>query len=312
LILNALQQNNQIQSPPLVVIAGPTGSGKTEIGIRLARKHQGEVICADARTIYRKLDIGTAKPEGSEVEGGRMVEGIPHHLLNIADPSEDFSLVAFGRCAREVLAAIRKRGKLPIIVGGTGLYIRSLLYAYQPSAVPPDQVWRELAQGLNLEVLQQRLLELVGEVPEKFDFHNPHRLIRAIEVAWATGKLPSQQAEAEKIENNVCFLGIELPRPVLYGRIDRRVEQMIAAGWLDEVGSLVQQYGPEAPALTSIGYEHLVDHLQGEFDLPTAIERIQQDTRHYAKRQLTWLRREKDLQWVKPEEIDSVVAAFLG
>lgn len=295
--------------PKIIAVVGSTASGKTAVGIALARAFDGEVIAADSRTIYRGLDIGTAKPTGERVLGGDlkqmtgekplMVEGVPHWGIDIADPDETFSVAEFQKYADAVIEGILKRGHTPIIVGGTGLYIRALLDRPNFTEVPPNESLRiELATKSNLELMEE-IAERDPDTAATIDENNRRRLERAIEILRATGKTLVETQKFDQPKYEALQIGIEIDRDVLYDRIDERVDAMIASGLVDEVRELRAKYGSNATAMTGIGYRQISEFLDGKTKLRDAVTRIKFDTHHYAKRQETWFKHDDRIVWVR-------------
>lgn len=295
--------------PKIIVIVGPTASGKTAVGIALARAFDGEVIAADSRTIYRGLDIGTAKPTGERMLGGDlkamaaekplMVEGIPHWGIDIADPDEVFSVAEYQAYADNVTEGILKRGHVPILVGGTGLYIRALIDRPNFTSVPPNESLRvELATLSNAELMAE-IAERDPDTASTIDEDNRRRLERAIEILRATGKTLAETQKFDELRYEALQIGIEMERDALYSRIDERVDSMIASGLVDEVRELRNKYGNNATAMTGIGYRQISEFLEGKTKLKDAVTRIKFDSHHYAKRQETWFKRDERIVWVR-------------
>jgi len=300
-------------SPPLLVIAGPTAAGKTEAALRIAEQHDGEIISADSMQIYKELEVGTAKPTPEERKRA------PFHLIDFVDPHEPYTVADFQRDARAAIADVHGRGKLPILCGGTGLYIRSVLrgLSFPPGAMPETQEIRqrleEEAGERGLQELHQRLAKVDPVTAARVAPADAKRIIRALEVYEHTGEpfsALSRVDEAEKLNYNAATFVLTCPRDLLYERIERRVDDMLAAGWLEEVVRL-RDLGLtlEHQAMQAIGYRHLCLFLQDDGDLSEVVARIKRDTRRFAKRQLTWFRRE-EMQWVEwstPEEFAAAV-----
>lgn len=280
------------QKIPLAVIVGPTASGKTKLSIELAKAYAGEIISADSMQIYQEMDIGTAKPDEAEREG------IPHHLLDFLPPDKSFSVADYVAAARECIAQVAKRGHLPILVGGTGLYVSSLLDGVDFSEATYDPALREKLRSQleaeGKEALFERLRALDPALCEKLHPNNTGRVLRALEVCLTTGKPMSQvQKEAKKGEERyrTCRLLLDFEdRAKLYARIDQRVDAMVEAGVLVEARRFWQEKLSKT-ALQAIGYKEFFPYFEGEATLPECIEKLKQDTRRYAKRQLTWFRR---------------------
>jgi tRNA dimethylallyltransferase len=284
--------------PLLVAILGPTGSGKTALSLALAERFDGEIVNCDSVALYRELQVGTAKP--TTAERGRA----PHHLLDIADLNQDVTAGDYARRARTVLAEIRDRGHLPIIVGGTGLYLRALLdglFAGPPRSEELRERLHERAQERGSAHLHDVLQRLDAAAAANIHPNDAPKLIRAIEVCLTS---KSQMSELWKrgrdplVEFRILRLGLDPDRNALYTRINERAKKMFDNGLIEEARQLRQKYGDVARPLASLGYKQAVQHLRGEIDLKLAIWATQQAHRNYAKRQMTWFRREPDVHWL--------------
>ena len=314
--MRAVGEGMAAELPKLVIIQGPTASGKSEAAVRLAEAVGGEIVNADSLQVYRGLDIGSAKP------GPDLLSRIPHHLLDIVDPDQEFTAADFRQEAAAAIAAIHARGRQPIVVGGTGLYIRTLLGGLAPSPGGDPAIRRELQAIADRQGSEELHRLLAREDPAAAARLHPRdqvRIVRALEVVRATGRsLISFQAEHgfRQRDYHSLKLGLEVPRAELYRRIDARVEAMLAVGLVEEVRGLLERgYGPELKPLGAIGYKEVCAHLAGQFSREEALCRIQQATRNYAKRQLTWLRADPEIIWVAyPETFASmctIVMEFL-
>lgn len=281
------------EKPPLVVLAGPTASGKSALAIALAKRHDAILISADSRQIYRGFDIGTAKPTPVELAEA------PHRLIDIVDPTETFTVAQFRDLARSEIAQAHAQGRLPILVGGTGLYIRAVLGAYAIPEVPPDPRLR--AELERLEDPHTRLAEVDPVTAARLHPNDRVRIVRALEVFHLTGKPISELQTREESPYQVAFLVLDWPRETLYARINRRTLQMFEQGLDEEVAHLAKRYGPDLPLLKTLGYAETLRWQQGEISQAEAIALIQQNTRRYAKRQVTWFRREADAVWLEPQ-----------
>lgn len=271
-----------LQTQPLLVIVGETASGKTALALALAKKLGGEIICADSRTVYRGMDIGTAKPSPTEQAM------VPHHLLDVVAPNEHFNAADFKRLATVVMKDIHKRDKLPIIVGGTGLYIDALLFNYKFRA-PADAALRQALAGKSVTELQHLLREKDITLPE--NAKNPRHLIRALE----TGGQASTRAQ---LRSNTLVIGLRLDRDTLKERITKRVDNMVRQGLAGEVERLVEQYGWEAEALKTTSYRAFRDYLMGSISLAGAKQCFIKNDLALAKRQRTWFKRNKSIHWL--------------
>ncbi|NLY53226.1 MAG: tRNA (adenosine(37)-N6)-dimethylallyltransferase MiaA [Firmicutes bacterium] len=285
----------------LLVIVGPTAVGKTDIAIQLALKLNGEIISADSMQIYRGMDIGTAKPTLEEQAG------IPHHLIDVVDPGEPFSVADFQALARAKIDEISARGRLPILAGGTGLYVRAVIDPY--NFIPAETDWklreklRRQAQEVGLASIYQWLSEVDPVAADRIHPNDARRIIRALEVYQTTGKPLSfweQQVDTDRPLYDLLMIGLNRPRQELYQRINLRVDKMVEAGLLDEARRLLAQGLDEKfIANQAIGYKEFFPYLKGQETLDEAMERLKQNTRRYAKRQLTWFRADPRIQWVQ-------------
>jgi tRNA dimethylallyltransferase len=298
----------------VLVICGPTGVGKTAVAIEVAERLEGEIVSADSRQIYRYLDIGTAKPTPEERQR------IPHHLVDMADPDRQFTAADYGELARKAVRDIIERGKRPIVCGGSGLYLYALTEGFFEGPPADPEIREELeavAARDGVGHLHQMLSELDPEAGERIGPHDKVRIVRALEVLRICGKpisLLQREGSYPAQEFEFVKVGLTQPRQELYKKIDERVDKMIEGGLLDEVRSLRERgYDPELVPLKTVGYQEIFDHLEGRFPLEKAIELIKRNTRRYAKRQLTWFRKDKEIRWheVKtPGLVDRIVRAF--
>ncbi len=297
----------------LVVIVGPTAVGKTELSLRLAKRFNGEIISGDSMQVYRKMDIGTAKATKEELAI------VPHHLINIIEPDEEYSVAVFQSMATRLITQINQNGHLPFLVGGTGLYIQSVTHSFQFAETAQDAELRDrlyrLAELEGVEALHRRLAEIDPITAERLHPNDVKRIVRAIEVYQVTGyKMADYQQRAEQSAYDLVMIGLTMDRQLLYERINRRVELMIEAGLVEEVRQLLDQgYAPSLVAMQGLGYKELIPYLYGEITLDKAIHDIKQRTRHFAKRQLSWFRRIPEIQWFdmsNPIEYDEVFATI--
>ena len=285
--------------PKVIAVCGPTASGKTWLGVELALLLDGEIVSADSMQIYKGMDIASAKPTEAEKKG------VPHHLMNFLDRDVTFSAADYVRLAHEKIKDILSRGKMPIIVGGTGLYIDSLLNNVNFSEVKSDEEYRksvyDFAAENGNEALYERLLKADPEAAEQIHMNNLVRVIRALEVIHVTGrKFSDLKAESRLVESPYDSLIIGLnaaDRSVLYDRINQRVDEMVKAGLVDEARELWQS-PPMKTAANAIGYKELIPYFENEMTLGECIDKIKQETRRYAKRQLTWFRRNDSIEWI--------------
>lgn len=292
-------KQDQIGEPPLIAVVGPTASGKTDVGVVLTQRMNGEIVSADAVAVYRGLDIGSAKPNLRERNS------VPFHIIDVADPDEDFSLADFERLAGAAISDIRARGKVPILVGGTGLYVRSVTATLSMPAVPPQPdfragLWAE-AEASGSAGLHERLTAADPVSAQKIAANDTKRVIRALEVFYVTGQAMSSFHTPEGVQGiprlNTFVFGLDLPRTVLYERIENRVDAMMANGFLSEVSDLLEQgYGPDLKSMQSLGYRQLTQCLRGELSLDDAVAELKRATRRYAKRQISWFGADKTVR----------------
>ncbi|WP_026826081.1 MULTISPECIES: tRNA (adenosine(37)-N6)-dimethylallyltransferase MiaA [Exiguobacterium] len=283
-----------MKKTPVVVIVGPTAVGKTKTGIELAKSFDGEIVSGDSVQVYRGMDIGSAKVTKEEAEG------IPHHLIDICDPDDAMSVAMFQQLARAAIDDIYARGKLPIIVGGTGLYIRSILYDYEFVERPVDEALRadleRLAEVEGREALHQRLVQLDPERAATIHPNNVRRVVRALEVAMQGDTQTTDSAPSEHYDYRLFVLHAD--REMLYARINQRVDAMMEAGLVEEVERLLAQGYRDTQAMRAIGYKEIIPYVEGEISKDRATDLLKQHTRQFAKRQLTWFRHQFDGIWV--------------
>lgn len=285
--------------PDVLAVVGPTATGKTDVGILLAEALGGEIISADCMAVYRGMDIGTAKPTPEQQRRVRF------YLTDVCDPSEPFSVARFQQMALEAIRQIRQRGALPLVVGGTGLYVKALLDGFHiPPAAANEalrlQLWQEVKRQ-GSAALHARLQEVDPLAASRIHPNDAVRIIRALEVYQVTGRPISewQRCQPPPEVGKARRFGLTMPRDLLYRRINERVERMIAQGWLEEVRRLLEAgYDPHLPAMRSLGYGELIQVIQGRLELSEAIALIQRETRRFAKRQLTWFRADKHVEWI--------------
>ena len=274
----------------VIAIAGPTASGKTKLAIDMAKKVGGEVISADSRLVYKGFDIATAKPTIDEMDG------VPHHMIDIVEPEYDFSVAEFKSRAEVLIKEISERGKVPIVAGGTGLYFRILLENYALPKIECNPILRQELEQISNEELYSELKQKDPVYAEKVHPNNKVRLVRVLEVIRTLNKPFSEAVGLKDPEYDVEWVFPEIEsREVLYDRINRRVDIMLEAGMLDETKSLLVKYGRIKNLVCTIGYQEMISYLDGECSLEEALETLKQNTRRYAKRQLTWFRRTPEL-----------------
>ncbi len=291
----------------VLAIVGPTAVGKTAVSLQLARELGGEVVSADSRQVYRGMDIGTAKVSEEERQT------IPHHLIDIREPDETISLGEYKRLATTAIEDILERGCVPLLVGGTGQYIRAVVEGWQIPNVPPQPELRQqletLAQREGKEAVFARLRELDPVSAQNIDYRNLRRVIRAIEVTITAGKPFSELQTKKPPPWRILQIGLTRPRERLYARVDARIEAMFAAGWIEEVQRLLAQgYTPELPSFGSLGYREVAFHLQGQYDLEETKALIRRATRQFIRRQYNWFRlSDPNIQWFDLDEVDTEV-----
>ena len=275
----------------VIAVVGPTASGKTAYSIELAEKIGGEIISADSRLVYKGLDIGTAKPTIEERKG------IPHYMIDIVEPEVEYSAGLYVKEARKCIDDILSRGKSPIIAGGTGLYFRILLEQYDLPEVPPNYQLREELKKLDSTELHSILRDLDSEAADKIYENDKKKLIRYIEIIKSTGKKISESRGISEPEFDVEWIGCNFSRDILYERINKRVDMMIENGLIEETKQLLNKHGRINNLLYTIGYQEIISYLDGEMTLDEASALLKQNSRRYAKRQLTWFRKNENIKW---------------
>jgi tRNA dimethylallyltransferase len=298
--------------PPLVVILGPTAVGKTEIALQLAERLGGEIVSADSRLFYRGMDIGTAKPSQEELAR------VAHHLIDVAEPDQNWSLAVFQEQARRAIADIHARGRLPLLVGGTGQYIRAVIQAWDLPKVEPNPRLRSALENWASEVgeegIHARLACLDAQAAANIDARNVRRTVRALEVILSTGRRFSEQRSHGASPYDLFLVGLMRPRQELYARIDARIDGMVAAGLVDEVqGLLTRGYPPELPTLSAIGYGEIILFLEGQISLEEAVRQIKHNTRVFVRRQANWFKPDDpNIHWFQAgkQAVDQIEAAI--
>ncbi|NLT94687.1 MAG: tRNA (adenosine(37)-N6)-dimethylallyltransferase MiaA [Clostridia bacterium] len=305
---------------PLFVLVGPTAVGKTKISIEVAKKINGEIISGDSMQVYKHLNIGTAKVKPEETQG------IPHHLIDIKEPTENFSVAEFKKLAEQKIEEIAGKNKFPMLVGGTGLYINSVINNYNFSEENSTEIRKKLKETVReqgIEVLLEKLKEVDPISAEKIHPNDERRILRALEVYYSTGKPisafhNSNNCDINNAKYKLVMVGLNLNREKLYERINLRVDQMLEEGWLSEIEHLLKQgVSPDAPALQGLGYKQLVMYLEGRLDYEKAVELVKRDTRRFAKRQLTWFKRDNRIYWIqmdnkKENEVLEEIITYIG
>ncbi len=312
---------NDASLPKVIALVGPTASGKTDWSLRLAKKYQGEIISADSRQVYKKMNIGTAKSPGewrwhagwNGLRRTYYVENIPHHLMDFLDPGKQFTAAEFRDRSIKYIKLALKNEHLPLVVGGTGLYVSTLVDNLYIPRILPNKKLRKGLEEKTAEELKQLLHNLDPISSERIDPYNKRRLIRALEVCILSGQPFSEQRTRGESMFQFLQIAPELPRDVLYDRIDARVDEMIKQGLIEEVESLMKQkYSWELPSMSGVGYRQFKEFFENKKTKEKTIEDLKRDTRRFARRQLTWFKRDKTIQWCKTyEEAEQLVEKFL-
>ena len=289
--------------PKVIVIVGPTASGKSKLAVELAKKINGEIVSADSMQIYKEMNIGTAKVNEEEMQG------IKHYLIDFVSPDKRYSVSDFKNDAEKAIQEILQKGKTPIVVGGTGLYIDSLIYGIEFQDEEVDTAYRnelnEIAEKEGLEKLYKKAQEIDPEAMQKISENDKKRIIRVLEIYHKTGKTKTEQ-EKESRKNEVKYnykvYAITMDRSKLYDRIEKRVDNMIEEGLIEEVQNILKKYEQFPTAMQGLGYKEVVEYLEGKTTKEEMIDKIKKETRHYAKRQLTWFRKNKETIWLDGEK----------
>ena len=292
---------------PLIILTGPTAAGKTALSVKLAQKTGGEIISADSMQVYRHMDIGSAKIRPDEMQG------VPHHLVDVLEPWEEFNVTVFQKMAKKAIGEIRSRGHIPILAGGTGFYIQAVLYDIDFTENAEETSVREAlertAEEKGAQYLHQMLKEVDPESAALIHANNIKRTVRALEYYMQTGQKISEHNEKERSRRsayNACYFVLNDEREKVYERIDRRVDRMLSDGLVREVQALKEMgCTRELVSMQGLGYKEILGYLDGEYDLDRAVYLIKRDTRHFAKRQLTWFRRERDVIWLNRQDFPS-------
>lgn len=291
-----------MQKPQVIAISGPTASGKSDLALKLAQELHGEIICMDSMQIYRRMDIGTAKPTPEEQRS------VPHHMLDIVEPVDSYAVADYASAAEEKIMEIAKRGNTPILVGGTGLYLKALMHGLSLGGAGGDEQIRsrlnaEALENGGREKLHRRLAEVDPVSASKFHHNDVRRVVRALEVYELTGQpISAQKTEEQERPFEVLPLAIDMPRDILYERLEKRVHLMMEQGLLEEVRQLLESgVTPEMQSMQGIGYKELIPVVNGSEKTESAVRQIILNTRHYAKRQGTWLRTESKTVWIAEE-----------
>jgi tRNA dimethylallyltransferase len=304
---------SEIKKPKVIVICGPTGVGKTAVGIQVAETLGGEIISADSMQIYRYMDIGTAKPTVDEQNR------IFHHLIDIVDPDEDFDAVRFAKMAREKVLQLHHRDVLPVVVGGTGLYIKALLQGlFQSNPADPiirERLMKEAAENGSSR-LHDRLQQVDPDTAERLHPNDSYRIVRALETIESTGRSISDHHQDHGFADEpfqALKICLQMDRQKLYDRIDQRVDLMIEAGLVDEVQKLLGMgYTADLKSMQSIGYRHMVDVIEGRLSRDEGVRTLKRDTRRYAKRQFTWFGADQEIHWYEPGQLNDIIRLMKG
>jgi len=298
----------------LVVVVGPTASGKSDLAVKIAKRFNGEIISADSRQVYRGMNIGTAKPNKREMTI------VKHHLIDIRNPNQDYSAGQYKKDAIRAINRIIKSGKLPILVGGTGLYIDAVVKNLDFPKIKENKKLRARLEKeikeRGLDYVFKKLVALDPEAAYIVDPKNPRRIIRALEVALLSGRKFSEQRKTGRPLYDALEIGLRVPPEKLKKRIAKRINKMInpptGGGLIGEAKKLIKKYGPNCKTLDAIGYREIIDYLKGKISLAKAIEQINKNTWHYAKRQMTWFRKNGNIRWIKnKDEAVKLVSVFL-
>ena len=301
-------------SNKIIVICGPTASGKTSLGVELAKRINGEIISADSMQVYKEMNIGTAKVTLDEMQG------IPHHLIDFVNPSEEYNVSMYRDDALKKIEEIFQRGKTPIIVGGTGLYIDTLINGIEFSEIETDEEYRKQLEKLinedenGKEILFEELRKIDEESANKIDKNNIRRVIRALEIYKVTGKTKSQidRESVKGTEYNFVVFGINLDREELYERINKRVDVMIVDGLIDEVKNVCSKYKLSKTALQALGYKEVIEYFNNEISYDEMVEKIKRESRRYAKRQMTWFRHINNIIWLEGNDKESMLDKIIS
>lgn len=296
-----------MKKKPLIILAGPTAVGKTALSISLAKAVNGEIISADSMQVYKGMDIGSAKIRPQEMDG------VPHHLIDELEPDEDFHVVLFQKLAKKYMQEIWNKGKVPVLVGGTGFYIQAVLYDIDFTENGEDSTYRQELEQLAVQegvlYLHEMLREVDPKAAEEIHANNVKRVIRALEYYKETGETISLHNEQERQKEspyNVAYFVLNEDRAKLYDKINRRIDIMLEDGLIDEVKALREKgYTRDMVSMQGLGYKEILDYLSGKCTLEEAVYILKRDTRHFAKRQITWMKRERNVCWIQKEEFES-------
>lgn len=297
-----------MSKPKVIVICGPTASGKTALSIELAKKINGEIVSADSMQIYKDMDIGTAKTTPEEMQG------IKHYLQDFVEPDKRYSVADYKVDAEKAIEEILSKGKTPIVVGGTGLYVDSLIYGIEYQEIKFDEKYRkeleDIALKNGLETLYKKAQEIDPEAMKKISCNDKKRIMRVLEIYKATGKTKTEQeneSRKKEVKYDYKVFAIDWEREKLYERINKRVDIMIENGLIEEVENLLKKYKEFPTAMQGLGYKEVVEYLNGYLTKEEMIDKIKQETRRYAKRQITWFRKNKQTIWIGPQDLQKIL-----
>ena len=291
-----------MQKPKVIVLGGPTASGKTALAIEIAKSINGEIISADSMQIYKEMNIGTAKPDEKEKQG------IPHHMMDFVSPNIRYSVADYKKQAKDIMKQIIEKGKVPIVVGGTGLYIDSLIYEIEFLEIETDLQYRkkleEIVEKEGLEKLYNEAKKIDSDAMEKISKNDKKRILRVLEIYHQTGKTKTELDRESKKEPEFDYkvFAITMNREVLYDRINKRVDIMLEKGLVEEVENIYKKYKEFPTAMQALGYKEVVEYLENKISKDEMIEKIKRESRRYAKRQLTWFRKNQNIIWINGED----------
>lgn len=297
-----------MSKPKVIVICGPTASGKTALSIELAKKINGEIVSADSMQIYKDMDVGTAKTTPEEMQG------IKHYLQDFVEPDKRYSVADYKVDAEKAIEEILSKGKTPIVVGGTGLYVDSLIYGIEYQEIRFDEKYRKELEDIalkdGLETLYKKAQEIDPEAMKKISCNDKKRIMRVLEIYKTTGKTKTEQeieSRKKEVKYDYKVFAIDWEREKLYERINKRVDIMIENGLIEEVENLLKKYKEFPTAMQGLGYKEVVEYLNGYLTKEEMIDKIKQETRRYAKRQITWFRKNKQTIWIGPQDLQKIL-----
>ena len=294
--------------PTVIVICGPTASGKTKLSIELAKEINGEIVSCDSMQIYKEMDIGTAKPTVQEMQG------VKHYLIDFVSPDERYSVADYKKDSKKAINEIIKKGKIPIVVGGTGLYIDSLIYEIEYQEIEFDEEYRKLLESRveneGLQAIYEEAKKIDEVAIEKISPNDKKRILRILEIYHATGKNKTEQeiqSRKKEVEYDYHVYALNWDRQILYERINQRVDIMVENGLVQEVEKIYKKYKKFPTAMQGLGYKEVVEYLQGKTTKEEMVEKIKMETRRYAKRQITWFKKNKQIIWIEPQDLQKIL-----